>query len=139
MGMARRLLASSGSRAAGGLRPPDVPRITLLGAHPGPQTADPRARKRRLRARPKRSPMDLQDRAARVAATILARHAPQHADGHAGRRLGPRLLQHRRYVDAVIPGAAARLVDCRIWQLLYLVGVVRDNRVLGGRLDDRSA
>ena len=45
------LSPSGGDRSAGGLCPAVVPRITLLGAHAGPQGAHPRAAERRLRAR----------------------------------------------------------------------------------------
>src|SRR5205807_2339681 len=63
--------------------------------------------------------------------------AAQYRNGDPGREPGAGVVQHGRNVDAAVSVAAARLVDGRIRQLLHLLGIVRDDRLLGRRLDDR--
>ena len=61
LGVACGLRAARGGRAAGGLRPADVPGIALLGPHAGPQAAHRRARDAGLPLIRRRSAMDRQD------------------------------------------------------------------------------
>ena len=139
LGVAGGLRPARDHRVAGDLCSVDVPGIALLGAHTGPQASDHRAGCCQPSTVRRRSGVDRQDAEARVAAVVPARSSPQHGHGDDCRQPGAGVVQHGGPVDAAVPVAAASLVDRTVRQLLHLVGTVRHDRLLGGRLDDRSA
>jgi hypothetical protein len=131
MGMARRVRGAGDNRSSGNLRPAAVPGVTLLGAHAGSQAAYSRRHSCRCHTQRGRSRVDRENTTARLASTVSARSGSQYRYGNLRRQSGIGLVQHRGFVDAAVPVAAARVVDRRVRQLLYLLGIVRDDSAFG--------